>query len=48
MTPKLLVSLALVARLSPHVRGQAYEIANLVDPSFTVVAKAQKSLLVRR
>jgi acetamidase/formamidase len=30
--------------------GQAleYEIANVVDPSFTVVAKVQKSLLVRR
>ena len=30
--------------------GQAleYEIANVVDPSFTVVAKVQKSLLMRR
>jgi hypothetical protein len=36
--------------LSKLLMGQAleYEIANVVDPSFTVVAKVQKALLVRR
>jgi acetamidase/formamidase len=37
-------------RSAASLMGQAleYEIANVVDPNFTVVAKIRKSLLVRR
>ena len=46
----LMADFGFTERGASLLMGQAleYEIANVVDPSFTVVAKMQKSLLVRR